>query len=135
MATGKNPPHKSTFPKSIGASIDLLYTLRANRLAEEKKIETLKLQESSLKEHIMANFAKADLDGAKGKLATASIKKSVQAEIVDWPLYLKWTVKNEAYGCVQKRVGITALREYWDNKKQVPGVEQMVVEDLSLTKV
>jgi hypothetical protein len=126
---------KSNFPKSIGASIDLLYTLRSNRLAEEKKIETLKLQESSLKDHIMANFAKADLDGAKGKVATASIKHSVQANITDWEKYVKWCVKNEAYGCIQKRAGITALREYWDNKKEVPGVEQVVVEDLSLTKV
>ena len=126
---------KLTFPKSIGAAIDLLYTLRSNRLAEEKKIEELKAQESALREHIMANFAKSDLDGAKGKLATASIKRSTQAEIEDWPKYLKWVLKNEAYACVQKRVGITALREYWDNGKQVPGVTPIQVEDLSLTKV
>jgi len=126
---------KLTFPKSIGASIDLLYTLRANRLAEEKQIEILKNQETALREHIMANFAKADLDGAKGKIATASIKRSTQATITDWPKYLKWVVKEGAYACVQKRAGITALREYWDNKKVVPGVEQIEVEDLSLTKV
>ena len=124
-----------SFPKSIGASIDLLYTLRANRLEEEKKIEVLKNQESSLKQHIMSNFAKSELDGAKGKVASASIKRSTQGEVTDWEIYLKWIVKQKAYGCVQKRVGITALREYWDEGKTVPGVERVEVEDLSLTKV
>lgn len=127
--------NKTTFPKSIGASIDLLYTMRTQRLLEQKKIEDMQLKESALKDHIMSNFAKADLDGAKGKVATASIKRSVQADITDWEAYLKWCVKKGAYSCVQKRAGITALREHWDNKEHVPGVEQMVVDDLSLTKV
>jgi hypothetical protein len=133
MATAAKakPP---VFPKSIGASIDLLYTLRSTRIEKEKVIEEEKKLESALKEHIMANFAKSELDGAKGQLATASIKRSTQAEIVDWELYIKWMVKKKDYACVQKRVGITALREHWDNGEVVPGVEQIQTEELSLTK-
>lgn len=135
VSIDKSKSKKMTFPTSIGASIDLLYTLRAQRIELDRKVDEMKAQEAALKDHIMANFAKSDLDGAKGKIATASIKHSIQANVTDFPTYLKWVVKNQAYACVQKRAGITALREYWDNGKQVPGVEPVETEDLSLTKV
>jgi hypothetical protein len=133
MATAKKPAGP-TFPKTIGASIDLLYTLRATRIEKERLIEAEKATESALKEHIMANFAATELDGAKGKLATASIKETTNANIVDWEKYLKWMLKKKDYALVQKRVGITALREHWDNGETVDGVEQIVVKELSLTK-
>jgi hypothetical protein len=132
MATAKKPAGP-TFPKSIGAAIDLLYTLRATRIEKERLIEAEKATETALKEHILANFASSELDGAKGKLATASIKESTQANITDWEAYLKWAQKKDP-SAVQKRVGITALREHWDNEEVVPGVEKVVTKELSLTK-
>lgn len=132
MATKSKAP---TFPKSIGATIDLLYTLRSQRLEEEKRIESMKSQEAALKAHIMTNFAQSDIDGAKGKLATASIKRSTQAEVMDWDLFWAYIGKTKDWELLQKRVGITALRERWDHGKNIPGVEPRVIEDLSLTKV
>ncbi len=126
---------KEKFPKTVGAAIDLLYNMRSERLEEEKRIENMKKSESALREHIMANFAKQEVEGARGKLATASIKRSVQADITDWPAYLKYVTKSGNYSLVQKRAGITGLRELWDDGKQVPGVEPVVTEDLSLTKI
>jgi len=122
------------FPKSLGAAIDLLYTMRAQRLEEAKKLEVMQAQETALKAHIMANFASGDLDGAKGKVAVASIKRNTQAEVEDWEAYLKWAARKDPT-CVQKRVGITALRTHWDNNEVVPGVKPVIVEELSLTKV
>jgi hypothetical protein len=132
MATKpKNPV--STFPKTLGAAIDLYYTLRAQRLDREKEVAAMQATESALGEHIMANFAAADVDGAKGKIATASISRSTQAEIEDWTKYLTWCAKKDPAG-VQKRVGITALREHWDNGEKIPGVKPITVEKLSVTK-
>jgi hypothetical protein len=130
----KKQPAGPTFPKSIGASIDLLYTLRATRIEKERAIEEEKKVETALKEHIMANFADTDLDGAKGKVATASIKESEQANITDWEKYVGWAVKKKDFSLIQKRVGITALREHWDNNEIIPGVEKVIVKELSLTK-
>lgn len=133
MATKLATAKTLVFPKTIGAAIDLLYTLREMRLKQEKILEQEKSREDALREHIMQNFAVGDLEGAKGKLATASIKESDQAQIVNWEEYLKWASKKDPEA-VQKRVGITALREHWDNNEKIPGVERIKVRTLSLNK-
>ena len=132
MATSKKTA--DVFPKTIGAAIDLLYTLRSTRLEAQRAVDAMENKESALRGHIMANFQKSDLNGGKGKLATASIMTSSQAEIVDFPQYVGWVVKNKDYSCLQKRVGITSVREHWDNGEQIPGIEMKTVETLSLTK-
>jgi hypothetical protein len=81
----------------------------------------------------MANFASADIEGARGNIATASITRSTQADVTDWDAYVRWAAKKDP-SAVQRRVGITALREHWDNGEKVPGVQPVVVEKLSVTK-
>jgi hypothetical protein len=125
----------NSFPTSIGAAIDLLYALRQQRLDEQKKVDAIQVKEKALEDHIRGNFAELELDGAKGRTATASLKRSIQADVTDFPAYLKWIVKKGDMACVQKRVGITALREHWANGEKVPGVEQIEVVTLSLQKV
>lgn len=123
------------FPKTIGAKIDLLYTLRAQRLEAQKQLDAMAANESALKIHIMESFEKSEIEGAKGSIATASIKRTTQAEVTDWDAYWAYIGKTKDWELLQKRPGITALRERWDHGKQIPGVEPRVVEDLSLTKV
>ena len=134
MATKPSNP-MSDFPKTIGAAIDLLFTLRAQRLEAQKSVDAMEAKEGALRAHLMANFKGSDIDGAKGKVATASIMRSNQAEITDFEAFVKWAVKKKAYACLRKQVGITAVREYWDNKEVIPGLEVKPVETLSLTKV
>lgn len=132
MATKKQPT--PVFPSTIGASIDLLYTMREERLIAQRAVDEMEKKEGALRSHIMANFANADIDGAKGRVATASIQRSMQAEIIDFEEFVRWAVKKKAYSCLQKRVGITSVREYWDNGDKVPGLEPKEVVTLSLVK-
>ena len=62
------------YPKAVGACIDQLYTMRAERLAAQKEVDAMKKQEADLEEHILKQFGKAELNGAKGSVATAAIK-------------------------------------------------------------
>src|SRR5574343_379120 len=121
-------------PKTIGATIDLLYELREQRQALTKQIEALKEKEASLEDHLMTNFDRSGLDGAKGKLATASLKRSTVADVTDWDKLWAYIGKNKAYELVQKRASITALRERWDAGKEVPGVAPKEITTLSLVK-
>jgi hypothetical protein len=134
MATKAPASTISSMPTTLGACIDLLYTHRAVRLAQQKKVDEMKKIEDALEAHILANFAASELDGAKGNVATAAITRRTQATILDFEKFVRWVVKHKAFSALQKRVGITAVREYWDEGKKVDGLESLIITDLSLTK-
>lgn len=122
-------------PKTIGATIDLLYSLRETRKEHEAAIKKIREQEDALEAHLMNNFDKAGLDGAKGKTATAALKHSTVADVTDWDAYFTFMAKKKMWALVQKRASITALREMWDDGKVIPGVQPKEIVTLSLTKV
>ena len=121
-------------PKTIGACIDALYKMRAERHAIEKKAEAVKEQESALEGYVLETFRKTDLDGARGKVAVAGITQATVPTVKDWDALYKYVKKKDAWDLLQKRVSATAYRERLDEKVVVPGVEPFTVTKLSLTK-
>lgn len=126
---------KVKMPVTIGATIDLLFTLREQRKQAEAVVNEFKEKESAIEAHLMGNFGRSDLDGAKGKLANAVIKHSTVAEVTDWDAYYAYIGKQKAWDLLQKRPAITALRARWDAGKTVPGVAAKEITTLSITKV
>lgn len=122
-------------PKTLGATIDLLYTVCQQRLDAEKVIEAMKEQEATIRDYLMSNFEHAGLEGAKGSQATASLRRSTVADVTDWGKLWTYISKTKSWDLVQKRVSVTACRERWDASKQIPGVEPKEIVALSLTKV
>jgi hypothetical protein len=128
------PEIKMTMPSTIGEAIDLLYKMRSDRLILQKTLDEAQAKETLLKSHIIQNFAEVSLEGAKGLTASASLKRTTQANVTDWDAYHKYIIDNDAWDLMQKRTSITGLKERWDNKEVIPGVESFVVLDISLTK-
>jgi hypothetical protein len=122
------------FPKTLGACVDHLYKLREQRLAAQKKVDETKGVEEALKNHILTNFQQADVEGARGKLASASVQRRVVADVQDWEALHKWVAKNDAWDMLQKRVNDTAYRARLDENVEVPGIEPYTVVSLSITK-
>jgi hypothetical protein len=122
------------FPKSLGACIDKLYGLRAKRLAAQKKIEAMGAMETAYENHILNTFAKADLDGAKGKTATAGIKRQTIYSIKDWEAFTGYVAETKQWDLMRKQAGSTACRERYDNGVEIPGIEPIAKITLSLTK-
>lgn len=122
-------------PKTLGATIDLLFQLREERRGHEAEIRKIKEQEDALEAHLMNNFEKSGLDGAKGKSAVAALKHSTVADVTDWDSYYAYIAKKKAWDLLQRRPSITALRARWDDGEMVPGVEPKEIVTLSLTKV
>ena len=123
-----------TFPKTLGACIDALYSARALRLEQEKTIEAMKAQERELKQLIMTQLAADKIDGAKGKLATAAIMRKRVPVVLDWPTFWAFARKDKLGVYVQKRIAVESTRELFDAGKEVPGAVLEDVFDLSLTK-
>ena len=123
------------FPTKLGACVDKAYTLRAERLEIEKQAEAIKTQEEAIKQHIIATFSKADIDGAKGKVASASVTRSVKASVKDWPTVQKWIEAHDAWDLMTKSINNKAYRDRLEAGEEIPGVERFDTVTLSLTKI
>lgn len=122
------------FPATLGACIDLMYKLRQERFAIEKKAEAVKEKESALEKHLIETFSKTDLDGARGKTAVAGITQTTVPSVSNWDKLYAYVVKKKAWDLLQRRVATNAYRERLEQKEAVPGVEPFIVTKLSLKK-
>lgn len=125
---------ETKFPDTIGKCIDLLYEMRAERLAIQKTVNTAKASEAKLEAHIIDTFGKSEIDGAKGHTATAALRTDTVVNLVDWDAFIGWAALPENRDCIHRQPGSTAVKARWAAEKQVPGVEPFRKVSLSLTK-
>jgi hypothetical protein len=121
-------------PKTMGACADLLYETREKRLAAQKIVDELAKQEAAVREHIINNLPKSDT-GASGKRARVSVITKQVPQVKDWDKFYAHVKKTGQFELMQRRLADTAIRERWDNGKQVPGVEAFGVVSVSLNKI
>jgi hypothetical protein len=126
---------KQSMPKTLGATIDLLWSLREERKVAEASVKEIKDKEAAVEAHLMNNFERSGLNGAKGKYGLATLKVSTVADVTDWPAFHMYIGKQKAWDLLQQRASITALRARWDAGKEVPGVTPKEIITLSLTQV
>lgn len=122
-------------PKTLGACVDAMYRLRADRHAAQRAADTIGAEEELMRTHIIDTFNKDDIEGARGKLASCSITRRRVPAVKDWDKLYQYIHKNKAYELLQRRVHEGAWMERLENKKVVPGVEAFDVIKLSITKL
>ena len=93
-----------------------------------------KAEEKALKEHIINNLPKSD-SGAAGKVARVSVVTKDVPQVKDWDAFYKYVSRTKSFDLLQRRLSDAAIKERWENKKQVPGVEAFTVVSVSLNKV
>lgn len=130
MAAKKKAPKGQT----LGEKIDQLYEMRAKRLEAARQVEEMKRLEKLHQLGIMEELKALKLQGSKGNVATATITTDTTARVVDWKKFHKYLLKTGELDLMQQRISVTAWKERVADGKQVPGVEGVDVEDLSLTK-
>jgi hypothetical protein len=125
---------KYKMPKTVGDAIDLLYKVRLGRQKYAALEQEEKDQEHLIEEKILAMFDKNTLEGAKGKNAQSSIKRSEVPTLKDWNKFEKYLKKTGELDLLQRRLSVDACRERWEAKKAIPGVEAFTVVKLVTTK-
>ena len=131
-ALGEYEPKK--FPATLGDCIDLAFTMREERKIVESYISAQKKDEQRLEDHIFRKFTNAEIDSARGKLATASRSSRTGARLDNPEKFFEWVAKGKHFEFLHRRVTTAPCIEYWDAKKVVPGVEPFVEIGLSITK-
>jgi hypothetical protein len=122
-------------PKTLGARVDRLYQIKAELSELARAEEALRAERKALVDSLVNELPKNDAQGVAGKLARATIVTKVVPTVKDWPAFYAYVLKTKDFSLMQKRVADGAVRERWDNGKQVPGVEQFTHVDVSLNKI
>jgi len=135
MATKKTEVKPIKFPKKLGTCIDAAYAMRAERLMVQHEVDDMKQTETQWFNHIIDSFSKDEIEGAKGETAVAAIKRQTVVNITNWEELLAWIIKKKRFDLLQKSVSTEGIKELWDSKIEVPGVEPFQKVSLSLTKV
>ena len=122
-------------PENIGAAVDLLDTLRDERLRIGAELAHVKEKEDFVEAAIFNKFGKQDLEGARGKQAQASISRRESPRIEDDQRFFAYVKRTGQIDLLQRRLSSEAVKERWKAGKEVPGVGKFTKIELSLTKL
>lgn len=128
------PTNTYKFPKKLGDCIDRLIELQDRIKDTETTALAIRREYDALENYLLDTLPKTQLEGAAGKSGTIKIKRSVVPNVVDWDKVYAYIKKNDAWELLHRRISVTACKERWDNKKDVPGVETFTKVGLSVTK-
>lgn len=118
----------------LGELIDDLYTKRAARLEAQRKTDEAKSLEDAAKVALVDMLQELKLNGAKGAIATASIKSIKMPKIVSWDDMYAYIRANNRFDLLHKRISELAWRDMLEAGELVPGTESVPDIKLSLTK-
>lgn len=129
------PPYtpKGGWPKKLGVLADLFGTLKQNRLAMDRAAAEAKWQETSLFNHLIAEFGKDELSRAGGTLYNLGVNQQEIPIFADKKKFFAWVKKTGNLHFLQSRLSVKPIKELWDAGKVVPGVGRFVATKISVT--
>ncbi len=128
-------PKKFKMPRTAAQAADLLYQVREQRLAMQRDVDELAKVETQLKDFFINSLPKSDASGIAGRLARVQITTKIIPTVEDWDKLYAFVKKQNAFYLLQRRVSESAVKELWENNKQVPGVGQFLAPSVSCTKL
>lgn len=139
MATVKTPavkkvPVSKPAKPSLGLQIDALFKMREKlRAIQQEEKEQMDLI-SAAEVVLMETMKHEGVEKSTGKLATVFISSTVTGNVVDWDAFWAYVYKNKFGHLLQKRISDPAIRELFETKGKVPGVEPFTKEKLNIRK-
>ena len=122
-------------PKKIGTCADRLYKIRQERFALQNEAKKLKEQEIMLENYIIDELPKSDASGVAGKIARTSVETKQVPSVEDWPTFYRHVKRTGNFELLSRSLSGKAVRERWENGKDVPGVGSHTVVSVSLNKL
>jgi hypothetical protein len=122
-------------PKHLAQVADLYYTTRAKRLDAEKVAKKIEEDEKALKEYLINNLPKSQAGGIAGKICRVEIKKTPVPIIADEKKFYKFAARKGNEDLLKHSLNVAAIRERWDEKKVIPGIETFNQVGLSYSKL
>lgn len=125
-------PPKS-LPKEIGACIDLGLRAYAERKKIEEVLKVFDAEYQRIKDHIIDTFEKSEIDGARGKMGSASLVSKDVPKVVDKEAFGKWVAKHEAWDLLYGKAVEEACKTRWEDSIEIGGIEKFHDVKVKLT--
>lgn len=123
------------FPKKMGECADLLYNLRAKRLAGQKLVDEVEAEEKALKEYIINTLPKSEASGISGAIANVKVVNKMVPQVKDWDALYAYIHKTKSFDLLNRALNKGAVEERYEAGKKVPGVEDFQTTTVSVTKI
>jgi len=108
-------------------------TLRAERLALQKEVDQLKETETRLKNALIDCLQK-DTTAIGGKRGTATLTRKMEPTIADWDRLYAHIHETGEFDLLYRRINPLSVKERWEQKLEVPGVQSIEVLNISWSK-
>ena len=115
--------------------VDQFGSQRDKRLAADKVAAALKKEETALKGRIIHEMIANEVGFAAGTKIRVKLKTTEKPVAYDWPAIYGYMIENDAMDIVQKRLGMAAVKERFDEGDIIPGIEFVEVNDVSVGKL
>lgn len=122
--------------KTLGKAIDALFDKKQelSKLVNDPKITKTKGEVTELEEHVFALLRKQKALGGAGTKAKVTITESNVPVVQDWDNFYRHIQETGDFDLLGRSLKVPAVRERWDDHKEVPGVGVFVKTKLSVTK-
>lgn len=132
----------SPIPQTLGAVADEFALTRKWRLAMEKVVVPVQERETELRQYMIKHLEKTRDQGgdtgAAGRLFRVQITDKEVPKVNDWKKFQEYIAANDRFDLLQKRTSDKAILELYDSmgaNEFIPGIETILVPDVSVTKV
>lgn len=125
----------------LGEVVDSYKQLNMIRLAMQKEVDNVEAVEKKFREHLVNKLEKSDEKGVfglkyKAQHKTKRIPKiKGEGDQTGWPALWGWITLTGRFDVLQKRLNDKAVMEMYDAGELPPGIETMLVSEISVTKV
>lgn len=134
MAKPKPKSRRSSNLKP-GQLADQLYAARQLRYTLQHTVESMKKNEKQISDKLRVALAKLEGNTVGGRKARVTLESKPMPKVVNWDALYEHIRKTGEFDLLQRRVGEEAVRERWDKREHVPGVDSEPVAFLSVEKL
>lgn len=119
----------------LAAIADEYYALNKARLAEQKRVDEKKTREMELRQILIDSLDKSDAKGVAGQSCRVTVVTKPVPSLVDREAFFEHVRRRSAWDLLNWSMSDTAVKQRWDDGKDVPGVEVFNVVKLSVNKL
>jgi hypothetical protein len=123
----------------FGAAADLLYELRG--LGKQLGALSAPFDDvlgpaiKALEEHFVNSLKVGEASGVQGFAARVQVTDNPVPVVKNWAKFYEHIRKTKSFELLNRAVNRAAVKERWDMKKQVPGVDVFHAKNVSCTKL
>jgi hypothetical protein len=122
-------------PRSLPAAADRLFTVKKERLAQQKVVDRLREEQTAIEDFIINTLPKSEASGVAGRVARAQLGKKTVPTVEDWDKFYAFVKKNGAFELLQRRLNEGAASERAEAGRPVPGIGSFTRVTVSCTKI